>query len=75
MEDEVIDHLGDQEDDPCPVLLDGKYFKIIDKSGKNIKAKCLACTSKDNVLSGSTTSNFLKHVKVTTHVVTNMNNS
>jgi hypothetical protein len=55
---------GEGEDDKHPAIFDGKYFVIVNKDDNNVKAKCLSCKLKENVLSGSTTSNFLKHIKV-----------
>jgi len=59
-------------DDTWPIILNGKYFKIIelDQNRNKVKAMCLTCKeqNKNTVLSGflRATTNFKVHLKVST---------
>lgn len=51
-----------------PLILDGKFFKIIriDESGENIQGECITCKHKIKGRIDATT-NFLSHLKVYKH--------
>ena len=55
------------KDQKLPIILDGKFFQITSKNGDNVVAKCIHCVNTE--LSGSlfATSNFLRHLKVSTN--------
>lgn len=62
-------------EDTIPVILNGKFFKIISieicKNGfKKVKAKCCNCVLNDP-LSGfmSATTNFLRHLRVSSNYI------
>lgn len=54
----------EEDSENLPLILDGKFFKILKRQGSNVTARCVSCPNKE--LSGSTkaSSNFLRHLKV-----------
>lgn len=48
------------------VLLNGKYFQIVQKTGNRIKVICMQCTKDATILSAGmdSTSNLLRHIRV-----------
>jgi hypothetical protein len=53
-----------------PFILNGKYFKIVSRSGMNVTAQCLSCSEVRNIKGAiNATSNFLKHFRVSNSVV------
>ena len=55
---------NDNDSNNIPIILDGKFFKIISRNGDSVVARCVNCINKE--LSGSMkeTSNFLWLLKV-----------
>jgi hypothetical protein len=54
------------EEDNLPIILDGKFFKIVSEKGDVIVAKCMNCVNKTLSESRRATTNFLRHIKVRT---------
>jgi hypothetical protein len=52
------------------VLLNGKYFQIVEKTGNSIKVICMQCSKRTNILSAGldSTSNLLRHLRVSNNV-------
>jgi hypothetical protein len=55
-----------ENDANLPVILNGKFFKIVSENADVIVAKCMNCVNKSISGSRRATTNFLRHVKVGT---------
>lgn len=50
-----------------PAILDGTFFKVVSNKDGKVIARCVTCLNKELSGAVNATSNFLRHLKVTTN--------